>query len=108
MRSRARTLVVALVFVGGALGLGAPAAAQVTATPLNVSLTGGSVGTHRSCDGANQVVGTGITLNVARADASTGAINYQLTWGGTLVAGVDYQAPPAAGNIAAGGNSAEP
>jgi len=101
-------MLVALLFVGGALGLAAPAGAQVAGTSLHVTLTGGAVGTHRSCDGTTEVVGTGITLHVSRADASTNATNYQLTWGGTLVAGVDYQAPPATGNIPAGGNSAEP
>ncbi len=86
-------MLVALLFVGGAVGLAAPAGAQVSGTPLAVTLTGGAVGTHRSCDGTTEVVGTGITLNVSRADASTDAVNYQLAWGGTLVAGVDYQVP---------------
>ncbi len=94
------TLVMGLVaatLVASAASVGAADPVDVTAT-----LTGGAAGTHLGCDGAPQVAGTGIHLNITRTGDTGAAATFALTWGGTLVAGTDYETPPSSVTIPEG------
>ncbi len=96
------TLVAAAVLVASVLVAPSPAAGA-TPQPVTVRMIGGAVTTYTDCDGVRNVTADSLLISIQRVGAETsGDLHVDLAYGGSLVAGVDYQPLPASVTIPAG------
>jgi hypothetical protein len=104
MRNRSRVMVAAVATTAALWGAQVVSAAPAGSAPPEVvaSALGGSILQLDSCNGPSQTVANAGFLKVERPGASNGTISVNVTYGGTLVPGTDYDALPDPIEIPAG------